>query len=158
MKKTFLFIFFVFLYLHGFSQEGQRMVNKDSVLIENKVEFFIYDGPYGQKQNVKEPAIRFILTIKNLGTKPIPDIDVTNRSKYVNLYINDSISNPVSMYNGTEEKGPHLLKKNESDSYTWWLFEKDAYSKSYTVQWQYQELLSKKVKVNMIKKTTTRVE
>jgi hypothetical protein len=121
--------------------------------VNSKVEFYIYDGPYGQKENIKEPAIRFILTIKNLGTNPIPDIDVSNRSQYVNLFINDSLNNPLSLYNGVEAFGDHLLNKGDSDTYTWWIFESYAYSETFTVQWQYMDLYSEKFKVNMTRKT-----
>ena len=126
----------------------------DSVYIDSKVEFFIYDGPYGDKENIKEPAVKFVLTVKNKGLKSIPDLGVTNRSQNVNLLINDSIENPVSFYNGLEATGDHVIKKNASDTYTWWIFEKEAYTNIFTVQWQYMNLFSKKIKVNMIKKAT----
>jgi len=153
MQKPLLLLLLVYSAINIYAQNIQYNINKDSVLVNSKVEFFTYNGPYGSKENLKKPAIRFILTVKNLRIQPIPDIDVTNRSNYVNLYINDSIQNPVSLYNGTEIIGEHLLKKNESDTYTWWLFEEEAYSKTFTIQWQYMQLFSKKTKVNMDNKT-----
>jgi len=158
MKKLLILIFMTYSFTNCYSQEKQTKVSADSVSAENKVEFYMYDGPYGQKENIKEPAIRFILTVKNKGVKPIPDLGVTSRSEYVNLIINDSIDNPVSMYNGTEAIGEHLIKKNGSDSYTWWIFEKDAYAKVFTVQWQYMNLYTKKIKVDVTKKSVQTVK
>jgi hypothetical protein len=129
-----------------------NMASLDSVIVDSHVEFYIYNGPYGEKENVKEPAIKLILTVKNLGNNPIPDLDVTNRSKYVNLYINDTLDNPVSLYNGSEVTGEHLIKKNGSDNYIWWFFEKDAYGDVFTFQWQYMGKFSKKIKINVKKK------
>lgn len=154
MKNSFLILIFSYSFLSTYSQPSQVKVSTDSASISNKVEFYIYEGPYGDKENIKEPALRFILTVKNKGIKPIPDLGVTNRTKYMNLLINDSVQNPVSMYNGSEVTGDHLLKKNATDTYTWWLFEKDVSSKVFTVQWQYMGIYSKKIKVNMPNKTS----
>jgi hypothetical protein len=158
MKKALLLMYFLASSIFGFSQQKQFILSKDSVIVSNHVEFYIYNGPYGDKNNIKEPAIKFILTVTNKGNKPIPDIDVSNRSEYVNLYINDSLSNPVSMYNGSEVIGDHLIKKNGSDTYIWWIFEKDAYSNIFTVQWKYMELFSEKIKVDVKKKTTVNIK
>jgi hypothetical protein len=158
MKKTLLILFIIAIPTFGFSQQKQFILSKDSVIVKNQVEFYLYNGPYGDKNNIKEPAIKFILTVTNKGNKPIPDVDVSNRSEYVNLYINDSLSNPVSMYNGTEITGDHLIKKNGSDTYIWWIFEKDAYSNIFTVQWKYMELFSEKIKVDVKKKTTVNIK
>jgi hypothetical protein len=158
MKKALLIVFLIASPTFGFSQQKQFILSKDSVIVSNKVEFYIYNGPYGEKNNIKEPAIKFILTVTNKGNKPIPDLDVTNRSEYVNLYINDSLSNPVSMFNGSEVIGNHLIKKNGSDTYIWWIFEKDAYAKVFTIQWKYMELFSEKIKVDVKKKTFENIE
>jgi hypothetical protein len=153
MKKIFIFLFITYSSITSYSQNTKNIVSKDSVIIDSKVEFFIYDGPYGEKENIKVPAIKFILTLKNKGINPIPDLGVTNRSKYVNLFINDSLNNHVSMYNGTEAIGDHQIKKDESDTYTWWVFENEGYGKIFTVKWQYMNLFSKKMKVNVVKKS-----
>ncbi|NVO03339.1 MAG: hypothetical protein HXX09_11630 [Bacteroidetes bacterium] len=153
MKKIFIVLFITYSSITVYAQNTKNKVSKDSVIVDSKVEFFIYDGPYGEKENIKVPAIKFILTVKNKGTNPIPDLGVTNRSEYVNLFINDSLNNPVSMYNGTEAIGTHLIKKNGSDTYTWWVFENEGYGKIFTVKWQYMNLFSKKIKVNVTKKT-----
>ncbi|HBS87542.1 MAG TPA: hypothetical protein DEA97_13345 [Bacteroidales bacterium] len=144
--------------INTYSQNTQNNVSPDSVIVDSHVEFFTYNGPYGDKENIKEPAIKFILTVKNKRIKPIPNLGATNRSEYVNLYINDSLSNPVSLYNGSEAAGDHLIKKNKTDTYTWWVFEKDAYGEVFTVQWQYMNLYSKKIRVNMTNRTIVPVK
>ncbi len=158
MKKVVLFILITYCTISVYSQNTNYKYNTDSVTIESKVEFFIYNGPYGDKKNIKEPAIKFILSVKNFGTNPIPNLGATNRSQYVNLYINDSLNNPVSLYNGVEVMGDHLLKKGDSDTYIWWVFESEAYSNIFTVQWKYLELFSRKLKINMTKKTIVPVK
>jgi len=130
-----------------------------SVFINNQVIFYQYEGPYGEKENIKEPADKIILTVRNTGDEPIPDLGVTNRSKYVNLIINDSIHNPLSLYIGIETIGDHLIKKYDSDTYTFWLFKNEAnnYGEIFTIQWQYMSSFSKKLKVYLIKETVEQV-
>lgn len=137
------------------AQSAKQSINSDSVSVESSVEFFTYNGPYGSMEHISEPAVRFILTILNKGNNPIPDLGVSNRSQFVNLYINDSLSNPVSMYNGVEAtNNDHMLRKNVKDTYAWWVFEKDAYANVFTVQWEYMGVISKKIKVNIANRTT----
>ncbi|MDY0216417.1 MAG: hypothetical protein RBS19_05625 [Bacteroidales bacterium] len=152
MKKNLLFFIMTCVLISLYSQKSSFKFSADSVQILSKVEFFIYEGPYGDKK-IKEPAIRFIITVKNMGSEPIPDLAVSNRSKYLNLYVNDSIKNPVSLYNGLELPGHHLLFKGASDTYTWWVFENAAYSKIFTFQWKYLETFSEKYKINVPRKT-----
>lgn len=147
MKKNLLFFIMTCVSISLYSQKSSFKFSTDSVHISSKVEFFIFDGPYGELENLKKPAIRFIVTVKNLGTKPIPDLGVSNRSQFLNLYINDSLRNPVSLYNGAQLPGHHLLLKGASDTYTWWLFEDTAYSNVFTVQWKYLDLFSEKYKI-----------
>ncbi len=158
MQKIFLTLLMIYSVIYNYSQNSQYKVSRDSVVVDSHVEFFIYNGPYGYNENVTEPAIKFILTVENKGIKPIPDLCVSNRSKFVNLYINDSIYNPVSLYNGTETIAEHVIKKNDSDTYTWWIFENEAYGKSFTVQWEYMGLFSKKIKINLLGKTIEVIE
>lgn len=160
MKKIFFILTMACSAVNASSQNAPNTSRLDSVFVDNRVEFFTYDGPYGDQENVKLPAIKFILTVHNKGTKPIPDLGVSNRSKHVNLYINDSLNNPVSLYNGLEAMGEHLINPKEVDTYTWWFpYEKDeAYGNVFTVHWQYMELFSKKIRVNMTQKTSVFVE
>jgi hypothetical protein len=158
MKSLLLLIFMAYAASLAYSQNDQKTADPDSVLVKSRVEFYMFDGPYGDKERLKEPAIKFILTVKNKGTKPIPDLQVSNRSEYVNFIIDGNNNNPVSMYNGMEAMGRHLLAKNASDEYIWWIFEKDAYGKVFTVQWQYMNLFSKKLKVNMATKSVEEVK
>ncbi len=152
MKNILSFLLITIFLSNIYAQTNTANFSTDSVYLSSKVEFFMFDGPYGEKKNLKKPAIRFIVTLKNMGTTPIPNLGVSNRSLYLNLYINDSIRNPVSLYNGAELSGDHLLKKGASDTYTWWVFEEDAYSNTFTVQWKYLELFSQKHKINVKRK------
>lgn len=156
MKKFIPFIVVAITSLTGYTQQFSS-VSKDSILVGCTVEFFTYDGQYGDKQ-IKEPAINLILTVTNKGTQPIPDLAVSNRSEYVNLYIDGKKANPVSMYNGAEMVGPHLINKNGKDSYTWWIFEKEGYGEVFTVQWEYMGKFSRKMKVNVVSRTAVEIK
>lgn len=158
MKKYYVTAAIIFSFVVANAQNNQSKISADSISVFSKVEFYTYNGPYGEKQNIKEPAIKFVLTIKNNGLKPIPDLGATKRSENVNLLINDTINNPVSLYNGIEVQGEHMLRKNESDTYTWWVFEKGGYGNVFTIQWQYMDLFSEKMKVNVLNKTISIVE
>ena len=153
MKKIFLSLLIAYFSCYAYTQNSAGSLNPDSVIVSSQVEFFIYDGPYGDKKNIKEPAVKFIITVNNKGITPIPDLGATNRTKYVNLFINDSLSNSVFLYNGIEVTGDHLINKDDSDSYTWWVFENETNGNAFTVQWQYMGLFSKKYKVYIPDKT-----
>ena len=108
----------------------------DMVLVENIVEF-----------NKSPNAISFILKITNKTDKPIPDLSVTNRSKYVNFYINGVLDNPLSLYNGLEKFNDNekVININCSEMFTTsWLITNDTglivkYGKHFTVQWEYMK-------------------
>ncbi|MBU0489057.1 MAG: hypothetical protein KKA07_15615 [Bacteroidetes bacterium] len=158
MKTVSLFLLISCTALFATAQTRQNIVSADSVVVDSHVAFYTYNGPYGSEDNIVKPAIMFVLTVTNKSKTPIPDLQVSNRSQYVNFYINDTIQNPVSMYNGAEAKGPHLIMPGKSDSYTWWIFESEAYGKVFTIKWQYMNLFSKIHKVNMTKKTIEPVQ
>jgi len=151
MKNIILLVGFLFYAVLIMSQNKTAVFNTDSVTITSKVEFFTYNGPYGTEDNISKPAINFIVTVKNNGSKPIPDLAVTNRSEYLNFYVNGKIENPMSMYNGAQISGDHMLEKGQSDSYTWWVFTEDAYADVFTVQWEYCGKLSEVRKVEVRK-------
>jgi len=153
MKKMFLIICIWCFSQNSTAQHKLDKINGDSVTVLNRVEFYTFNGPYGDQGHIKKPAVKLILMIKNKGTKPLPDLCVTNRSAYVNMHINDSIQNPVSFYNGTEATGAHLLQKGGTDTYEWWFFEdENPYGNVFTVQWSYMGLFSEKLKVTMSKR------
>ena len=118
--------------------------------VKCEVEFFTYTA-FDDDPNYKDmPAVKLVLTVTNTGIEPIPDLCVSNRSELVNLYINDTLNNPLSLYNGMELIGEHLLNKGESDVYEFWFFEKDAYAQIFTVQWEYMGVRSEKYLVNIL--------
>ncbi len=149
MKTIFAFLTLFFLCLCSFSQKTNLSVQEKDVQISSAVEFFMYEGPYGQHEKINEPAIKFTLNVKNIGKSEIPDLCVSNRSQYVNFYIDDKKNNPLSMYNGIETIGDHMLGYGETDTYTWWIFVEDAYAKEFTVQWEYCNIFSNKHRVNI---------
>jgi hypothetical protein len=55
------------------------------------------------------------------------------------------------MYNGIEATGDHMLKKGQSDSYTWWIFTKDAYAEVFKVKWDYCGKYSEEIEIDLKK-------
>jgi len=158
MKNVFFILLIVCSASSVIAQKPQKSLSPDSVTIESRVEFFTYNGPWGDKENVKAPAVRFIVTVKNNGKTPIPDLGVTNRSEFLNLIINGNIQNPVSMYNGSELMGDHLIKPKGTDTYTWWFFEnEEAYGNVFNIQWQFVNLFSTTYEVNVARRTVEAV-
>ena len=148
--------FSIFIVLSAYSQIESPYISTDSISINSKVEFFTYIGAYGSEDSISEPVIKFILTVYNHSSEPIPDLAVINRSNYVNFFV-DNI-NPLSLYNGIEIIGKHIILPNESDTYIWWLFTKDAYSNQFIIQWQYLDLFSKKINVGVKKQQSIYIE
>ncbi len=137
MKNIILLLGLVTLSYYCVAQTDKQNFNTDSVEVSSKVEFFTFNGPYGTENNISKPAIKFIVTVKNNGTQPIPDLAVSNRSLYLNFYVDGAKRNPVSMYNGIEATGNHMLSNGQSDSYTWWVFTEGAYADVFTVKLDY---------------------
>jgi len=113
--------------------------------------------PDYRKSNTTEEAsvIIFKISITNIGATPIPDLGATQRSEHLNFIVNDSIQNPLCLYNGTEIIGDHLLKNGESAIYEWWIYADDAYGEIFTVQWEYIKELSSKHKIDSKTKRIT---
>jgi hypothetical protein len=159
MKKiVYVLLFFQIFLNHSYSQNTAVDMNSLMVSVTSSVEFFTYQGSWGTEE-VNAPAVKFILKVTNRGLNAVPDLAVSNRSQYVNFIINDSINNPLSLYNGLEATGKHLLNQGESDTYEWWIFTKDeAYGELFTVQWQYLGKYSQKHRVNMKTKSVVITE
>lgn len=149
MKILKILIISIFIPSFSYSQNTKKTIDANMVKIESKFEFFTYEGQYGTTTNISKPSVKLILSIKNKGEEPIPDLCVSNRAKHLNLYINDSLRNPISMYNGAEIISEHLLYKGNSDTYEWWFFEEDAFANIFTFHWQYMNIYSKKIEVNI---------
>ena len=151
MKASLLFIVFLFYTVSIFSQSDKLIYNTDSVAVSSKVVFSKYSGQYGAEILNNKPIIEFVVTVKNNGSQPIPDLAVSNRSQYLNFYVNGKRNYSLSMYNGLEASGKHMLVKGQSDSYTWWIFLEDAYAESFTVKWEYCGKASKETLVDLKK-------
>ncbi|PLW91709.1 MAG: hypothetical protein C0592_14450 [Marinilabiliales bacterium] len=117
--------------------------------VKCEVEFFSYTAFEDDPAYSDIPAVKLVLTVTNTGAEPIPDLCVSNRSELVNLYINDTLNNPLSLYNGIEAPGEHLLQKGEFDVYEFWFFERDAWAEVFTVQWEYMNVRSDKFLINI---------
>lgn len=117
--------------------------------VKSEVEFFKYTAFEDDPVYTDIPAVKLVLTVINTGAESIPDLCVSNRSELVNLYINDTLNNPLSLYNGIEGSGEHLLQKGEFDVYEFWFFEKDTWAGVFTVQWEYMNVWSDKYLVNI---------
>lgn len=88
---------------------------KDSVLIENIVEFY----SYSDDNTPPTDAIRVKIRVTNLGSQPIPNLmRVSNRSKYLQLYYNNINSNDLNIVNGLEGNDwPWTLSKGGNDTF-----------------------------------------
>ncbi len=129
----------------------------DTIILENIIQFY----KYNDKNYSNLDAINFILKVTNRSKSPIPDMGVTNRSKYINFYINGQIDNPLSLYNGTEsvygEKTIAIDSTQTFDSGGWILSTDSGiltkYGNEFTIQWEYMKIKSKIINVNVDKKT-----
>ena len=125
-------------------------VSKGTVLVENIVSF----NSYSEEHDV----ITFMLKVTNLGNKKIPDLSVSNRSKYVQFYVNGQLNRAMemSLNNGLEAlNGRKTLSRNQSDTFSGgWGLKPDSgllvqYGNEFIVQWRYRGIFSKKIKVNI---------
>lgn len=103
--------------------------------------------------------VHFKLTVTNYCTEPIPDLGVTNRSQYVQFYVNDEEDNPLSLYNGVSQiNTDNSIKPEQSQSFECsWTLTSDSgiwmRGEEFTVHWKYMEYESYKVKVNLKERT-----
>ncbi len=121
--------------------------------IKNEVSFDIKSDYRKSNTTEDTDVIVFRITVTNNGDTPIPDLGATMRSDHLNFIVNDSIQNPISLYNGVEPIGDHLIHKNKNATYEWWIYADDSYGEEFTVQWQYLKTLSSKHKVDTKAKT-----
>jgi len=124
----------------------------DTIIVENIVQFDKYKNT---------DAINFIMKVTNHSKNPIPDLSLTNMSKYVNFYINGKIDNPLNMYNGVEAiNGVKTIAIDSTKTFgSGWVLSPNCgllitYGNEFTVQWEYMKIKSKIIKVNVKNKTT----
>lgn len=151
--KKLLLAGLIFINLTTYAQEG--------IDLDNEVRFSTYEE-YSTK--VVSPSIEFHLTVVNNSLHQIPDLGVTNRSKHVNFIINGEKSNPVSLYNGLEVTGgSKMIEVGDSATYMIsWVLSEDSgilthYGNIFTIQWQYYDLFTDLVEVNIEKRQITRL-
>lgn len=154
MKNLFTAIF-------TFSLTILSSAQSDSIVVENIVNFYVYND----ENYPNTDAINFILKVTNNSEKPIPDLGATSRSQYVNFFINGKIDNPLSLFNGTESVyGDKTIAIGESQTFdSGWILSKNSgiiqkYGYEFTVQWEYMNVKTKIVKVNLKNKTIENVK
>ncbi len=155
IMKTSIFIAFIIICSSktSFSQAYIKDQNKKDFIIESFVSFA--ESDYTRDRDVNKTAVYFTLKIKNIGDTPIPNLGAIKRSQYVNFIVNDSVNNPLSLYNGAEIAGNHMLSKGQEDTYTWWISNNSAtFGEVFTVQWQYIDKFTQKYRVNVKTRTT----
>ena len=120
----------------------------------------VHFGKYENTDGSTTDKITFRLTVVNDGKTKIPDLGATNRSKFVNFYINGEQSNPVSLYNGLElADSDKTIKPGDTAIYEYpWIMTKDAgvveaYGNQPTIQWEYNGVRSEVIQVNLKNKT-----
>ncbi|MBW4889851.1 hypothetical protein KXQ82_08995 [Mucilaginibacter sp. HMF5004] len=143
-----------------------RNTFKDSVSLVNIVTFD--KSPYSVTNNKPNYAnvIKFTLSITNGSKAAIPDPVSFKGAKYVKLYINGHLNNPKMLYDDSRDAGDgdNLITPGASQVFHCdWLTSKYAsiqkkYGKKYIVQWSYLNIMSKKVAVDMTKRTATLVK
>lgn len=137
---------------HDYSELSDTY-KKDSILIENKVEFY----SYSDERTAPTDAVKFIVKITNLGNQPIPNLmRVSNRSEHLKLYYNSTNSNDKGIGNGMEgDDWSWIIKKNESDTFEsgYVLVENSgifSFSNPISVRWNYMGIDSPVVVVDVL--------
>lgn len=134
----------------------------NTIIVENIVKF----AKHNDKTYSNVDAIDFILKVTNQTKNPIPDLGATNRSKYVNLYINGQIDNPLGLYNGLElTDGVKTIATDSTQTFDsgGWTLTADSgllkkYGNEFTIQWEYMGIKSNIIQVNIKNKTIVTVE
>jgi hypothetical protein len=146
MKKFLLTISISIITISGIFAQNKK--EDTDFTIKSEVTFDI--KPDYRKSNTTKNAgvIIFKISVTNNGDTPIPDLGATQRSDHLNFILNDSIQNPLSLYNGIEIIGDHLILKGKTATYEWWVYTDDGYGDVFTIQWEYMKVLSSKHKVN----------
>lgn len=134
------------------------LYSQEDYTITSSVKFDI--KPDYRKSNTTEDTdvIVFTITVKNNGDELIPDLGATKRSDHLNFLVNDSIQNPLCLYNGTELLNDHMLRKGQEDTYEWWIYADDteSYGNEFTVQWQYMDRFSEKYFISLHEREISR--
>ena len=127
-----------------------QLWSQGEIQLKNVVTFAPY-VEYGTQDTL--PSIEFKIVVVNHTKNDIPDLGVTNRSKYLNFYINGEKNNPVSLYNGAElVDGKKVISPGKSAEYVIsWVLSFDSgvekYGDPFTVMWEYKGQFSNVLRV-----------
>lgn len=134
----------------------------EKIIVKNEITF----EPYEEYQTkLTHPSIEFKVIVQNNTLKSIPDLGVSNRSEHLGFYINDTLNNPVTLYNGIENmNAPRVIRPGKSDEYSLrWALSPDAgivkfYGNEILIQWKYMGVFSEKRLINVEKQTVQLVD
>jgi len=151
-RFIFITLFIIYSSITSFSQAHTTNQTKQEYIIESFVGFTDY--AFSRNSDLNEAAIYFTLKVKNIGDVPIPNLGAIERSKFVDFIVNDSIQNPLSLYNGAGIAGDYTLSKGQEDAYTWWITNDTAtFGEVFTVKWRYLNKFTEIYQVNIKTKT-----
>lgn len=135
---------------------------KDSIFLNNIVTFDRNAFSVTNKTPNYVSVVKFTLKITNGSKGSIPDPIAYKGTKYVKFYINGRLAKPKTLFDESENAADtdKVIRPDSTQTfYCDWLSSKNAgfqkkYGKKFTIQWSYLNILSKKVAVDMAKRTT----
>jgi hypothetical protein len=135
---------------------------KDSIFLNNIVTFDKSAFSITNKAPNYANVVKFTLKITNGSKGSIPDPIAYKGAKYVKFYINGRLANPKTLFDESEDTADtdNVIRPDSTQTfYCDWLSSKNAgfqkkYGKKFTIQWSYLNILSKKVAVDMTKRTS----
>lgn len=139
--------------LPAFEDRLSDAYKRDSILIENHVEF------YNHNESKEKNAIRIQVKITNKGSQLIPNLmRASDRSNYIQLYYNETDAHDMNLVNGIESPiSPYFLGEGESGTFeTGALLVEGSfiykYGKIVEVKWGYLGAYSPVVKADLDKR------
>ena len=139
---------FLIAFLLNFNMVSSLANETRCAQLSNDVYFSKNEDDQGEYE-----MINFKLTVYNYCGEAIPDLGVTNRSKYVKFFINGEEDNPMSLSNGEEWlEGDRTIASSQFFVHSWSLKDDSGIwmrGESFEVQWQYIEFYSPIVQVDL---------
>ncbi len=161
IMKSLLTLFLLLSMGKLFAQPNEKMkfelsdsYKKDSIQIENNVEFY----KYSDKHTDSIDAVRFKIKITNIGNQPIPNFEnVMGRSEFLKLFINGKDSYDMNIQNGIGSNKIQYIGKGESDVFeTGFILGKNSgiytYKNPIKLMWKYLGVNSQIVVVDIVSK------
>ena len=120
--------------------------------MENKLRFYKDKYDYEKKY---DDFVKLILKVTNKGHQPIPNLGVFNRCQYVRAFINDSSQFEMTLCNGMDAiEGDRTIPHDSSQTVEIsWRLSDHFHGKTFTIQWEYAGIKTRKRKVDLVNKT-----